>query len=498
MPASALENPQRLSRSVLWDLQRSYYASQGIDAWRKRVVPSYITSNPFVAQAYSRVVNGFIRDCVTEPGLIDHDQPIYIVELGAGSGRFAYHFLRRFLTSIEGCHGKRLRCRYVMTDFAPRTIEYWKAHPSLEPFVERGHLAFGRFDAGHDRAIKLCDTEETLGPGTVNNPIVVLANYFFDSIPQDLFRIEGSELHEQLVSVFARDGEVHPDEPDALDRIQITYDSRPIGEDYYGDPILDELLQDYRHRLTDAVLLLAADQGYSSEEELLEQDVPVIDLHGSISMRVNYHALGQYVLKRGGRVYHAGQRSLSLNVSCFVLGHSPNATPATERIFNDAVARFGPDDFFILKLGVESAYESLDLPQILEYLRLTGYDVDIFVGAFPALLNLVDSCSIEEREELLQALQQVWEAYYPIGEQLDLPFRIGVLLYSAAWYREALEFFRHSERTHGPHSSTSYDKGMCHYMLGEQESAQACVDEARRLDPECEEAPWSDLGGETV
>jgi hypothetical protein len=313
---------------------------------------------------------------------------------------------------------------------------------------------------------------------------------------------------------------VHPDEPDALDRIQITYDSRPIGEDYYGDPILDELLQDYRHRLTDAVLsypcaamgcisdlsrlsetgllLLAADQGYSSEEELLEQDMPVIDLHGSISMRVNYHALGQYVLKRGGRVYHAGQRSLSLNVSCFVLGHSPNATPATERIFNDAVARFGPDDFFILKLGVESAYESLDLPQILEYLRLTGYDVDIFVGAFPALLNLVDSCSIEEREELLQALQQVWEAYYPIGEQLDLPFRIGVLLYSAAWYGEALEFFRRSERMHGPHSSTSYDMGMCYYMLGEQESAQACVDEARRLDPECEEAPWSDLGGETV
>jgi tetratricopeptide (TPR) repeat protein len=509
----ALENHQPLSRSILWELQRRFFAAEGIDAWRRGVVPCYITSNPFVARAYSRVVRGFVRDCLARRVLIDHDQPMYIVELGAGSGRFAYQFLREFLASIERSRRNHVKFQYVMTDFASPTIDYWKTHPSLEPFVERGHVAFARFDAGHDRTIKLCGSGETLAPGTVSNPIIVLANYFFDSIPQDLFRIEGSELHEQLISVFAHDGGVNLDEPDVLERIQIAFDSRPIGDGYYDDPVLDELLQDYRHRLTDAafsmpcaaigcirdlsrlsdqgMLLVAADQGYNSVEELPGPDEPVIDLHGSVSMKVNYHALGQYVLRRGGQVYHAGHRPVSLNVSCFVLGHPCDETPETRRAFDDAIVQFGPDDFFTLKISVERAYESLDAPQFLEYLRLSGYDADIFVGAFPALLKLVDSCTDEEREELLQVLQQVWEAYYPIGEELDLPFRIGVLLYTAAWYREALEAFRHSEKLHGPHSATYYDIGMCHYMLGEQESAQACVDEARRLDPECEEPPWS-------
>ncbi|KPK35887.1 MAG: hypothetical protein AMJ65_17005, partial [Phycisphaerae bacterium SG8_4] len=239
---SDLEYPQRLSRSILWELQRRFFAAEGIDAWRKGVVPCYITSNPFVAQAYSRVVGGFVRDCLANGALIDHDQPMYIIELGAGSGRFAYHFLKEFLPSVESCGRNHLRLKYIMTDFASRTIEFWDAHPSLEPLVARGHLAFARFDAGHDRAITLYGSEETLAPGTIRNPIVVLANYFFDSIPQDLFRIEGGELHEQLISVFAPDGEVDLDEPDALGRVQIAFDSRQISDGYYGDPMLDELL----------------------------------------------------------------------------------------------------------------------------------------------------------------------------------------------------------------------------------------------------------------
>ncbi len=43
---------------------------------------------------------------------------------------------------------------------------------------------------------------------------------------------------------------------------------------------------------------------------------------------------------------------------------------------------------------------------------------------------------------------------------------------------------------HAGHASTSDEMGTCHYMLGYQEPAQALVDEARRLDPECEEALW--------
>ena len=91
-----LEQQQRLSRSLLWRLQRNYFEHYGIEAWRSGAVPHHITSSPFIADAYARMVLGFLRDLS-----VDHSQPVYIVELGSGSGRFSYLFLKKFLSLIE-------------------------------------------------------------------------------------------------------------------------------------------------------------------------------------------------------------------------------------------------------------------------------------------------------------------------------------------------------------------------------------------------------------
>ena len=92
-----LEEPKPLSQSVLWSLQRAYFERAGIAAWSAGAVPMWVTSNPFIAAAYARVVRAFLHDWEAGPGgsALDPGQPVYVVELGAGSGRFAYHFLRR-------------------------------------------------------------------------------------------------------------------------------------------------------------------------------------------------------------------------------------------------------------------------------------------------------------------------------------------------------------------------------------------------------------------
>ncbi|UCC99678.1 MAG: hypothetical protein JSW66_07285 [Phycisphaerales bacterium] len=59
-----LEQSVRLSQSMLWDTQRAFYASgRSIQAWQKGIVPQYITSNPFIAASYARVISAFIDDC---------------------------------------------------------------------------------------------------------------------------------------------------------------------------------------------------------------------------------------------------------------------------------------------------------------------------------------------------------------------------------------------------------------------------------------------------
>ncbi|MGD8775285.1 MAG: hypothetical protein PVF44_08205 [Syntrophobacterales bacterium] len=168
--AFILEEVKPLSQSILWKLQRNYFEGQGIEAWRQGTVPHYITSNPFIANAYAKVVFGFIRDCTAITGdsaddsfpPLDPGHPIYIIELGSGSGRFAYHFLKKFLDLYRRSVLKDIPFTYVMTDFTERNIDFWRQHQSLQPFVEAGVLDFALYDTECDEKIKL--SEPVVGP----------------------------------------------------------------------------------------------------------------------------------------------------------------------------------------------------------------------------------------------------------------------------------------------------------------------------------------------
>ena len=46
-----IDSGKPLSRSLLWTMQRRYFEDQGVEAWSTNIVPSYITSNPFIARS---------------------------------------------------------------------------------------------------------------------------------------------------------------------------------------------------------------------------------------------------------------------------------------------------------------------------------------------------------------------------------------------------------------------------------------------------------------
>jgi hypothetical protein len=82
------------------------------------------------------------------PGL-DLSQPIYLVELGSGSGRLARHFLRVFWSFFPASSLGHLPVKFVMTDFSQSTLDFWQAHPALAPHVAGGRLDFALLDAEH-------------------------------------------------------------------------------------------------------------------------------------------------------------------------------------------------------------------------------------------------------------------------------------------------------------------------------------------------------------
>src|SRR5438270_13366237 len=94
---AVLETDVPLSQSLIWRLQREFYAQRCLKAWTEDLVPSYITNNPFIAEIYAQIVSGCILDCMNLPQKgsrpLSSDKRLSILALAAGTGTFSSLFL---------------------------------------------------------------------------------------------------------------------------------------------------------------------------------------------------------------------------------------------------------------------------------------------------------------------------------------------------------------------------------------------------------------------
>lgn len=404
-------------------MQRAFYEQRGGDAFAE--IPHEAVDNPWVAAAYARVIRAF--------------GPATILELGAGTGRFA-HSLRRELGDV----------RYVLTDFAQSQLDAWAANPALAGFE------FARYDL-------------TTDPAPVRGPLVVIANYVFDSLPADAFAVRDGVLEECLVEV---------GEP-----FELLYTRRPTTPEHYGDPDLDALLEHYRTNLGDTVvtiprvaldalrklreaagnrlLVLAADKAFSTEEALAYREAPQPARHsGAFSLMVNFHALGLYTRAGGGVFLHGGDRHAAIDVGAFVFGESREVEAAHAEL-----ARFGPGDLATLSAGVERVADGLTVAELVALLRLSGWDATTLHAVLGPLREQAADADPATQEDLREALLEIDERHFPIPGEPDLPFAIGLLLYELQDYEDAIAYFEASLEQHGPDPATEKNIELCEAML---------------------------------
>ena len=110
----------------------------------------------------------------------------------------------------------------MLTDFAESQLDDWARAPGA-----REASSSPRWTS---RATPRSD---------VDGPLVVIANYVFDSLPADAFAVRDGVLEECLVEVGEELTALH---------------APPVDAAHYGDPDLDALLEHYRDRLDDTVV----------------------------------------------------------------------------------------------------------------------------------------------------------------------------------------------------------------------------------------------------
>lgn len=61
-----LDEAKPLRESLIWQLQSSFYEHLNIKAWSDAIVPSFVTSNAYIALCYARTIVGFIKDVMAK------------------------------------------------------------------------------------------------------------------------------------------------------------------------------------------------------------------------------------------------------------------------------------------------------------------------------------------------------------------------------------------------------------------------------------------------
>ena len=505
-----LEADIPLSKSMVWKLQADFYANQGPGAWIKGIVPQYITTNPYIANLYAKTVFGYCRDITSCKGF-DKNSTIYILELAAGVGRFTYTFLKRFLRLLEHSTLKGLKFKYIITDFAEQNVAYWLDHSYLKPYFEEGILDCATFDMIRDEELTLRYSNDQIRPGMQDNPLILFANYTFDSLPQDTFYVNDNTLHEGLITITSKEGHTDSKDQSILADIDYDYTDRPIeGSGYYEESNLNDILQYYKACLNDTafsipivalrcidrlrrlfnddILILATDKGYRNISSMQGIYHPFLSKHGSISLTVNFHAMELYFNSLGGSAVHSLYEHENVTMSLFLLSDRSHDFIETGMAYQEMIEGIGPDDFYVIKKAVVPHNKSLTTKELLTFLRYTVWDARTFLEFYNTLLERIAEDENFPKEELIPVLHQVWEHYFPIGEEGDLSYCLGTLFGYFGYDQDAIRMYQSSLEFYGEDPAIYYEIALCYYNLQELDRSLEYIEKSLSLDPDFEDS----------
>lgn len=428
-----IEENCQLSKSKLWDFQEHYFAEQGVSAWMG-AVPFYVTSNAVICYSYANVVCRYLQDSY-RLGKLNVKHPIYLLEIGAGCGQFSYLFLQFLLGRLEKIGLSELSICYIMTDFTEKNVSFWQQHHQLKSFVDRGVLDFSIYDIHQEYPeLTLIESGVTLTKSAMHNPLVLIANYVFDTIKQDVFRVEQGEIYEGLTSISTeRDNISQDDMVFDLSLLNIHFSFKKISEYYYNNESLNNILKLYRNTLKSSTFLMpvggircidylrdlsnnrlfiiSGDKSYTTLSALEQLGSPHITFHGGFSMMVNYHAIETFIKNMGGDAI-MGANTEGFKISIFATDHSFIEYRETQIAYEEFIHHFTTKEFLPIKNNLLKNVTAMNSVEMLALLKLSRWDAKIVMQVTSELTAILQTAGKAYKQECRDGLIRSYYQYY--------------------------------------------------------------------------------------
>ncbi len=500
-----VESSKPFSESLIWSLNRHFYEKQGMNAWQSGAVPHQLTSSSYVGKTYASLIFAFLKDLANQGKT---KEKVYILELGAGHGRLTFHILKHLNRLINRSEKTLPKYTYIISDIVEENLSFFLNHSQFQEYLESGQVDVAYFDAVKDKELHLRYSKQIISQNTLQQPIIALANYFFDSLPTDLFYCKDQSLFHCKLSLQSYRDPSNLDEADLLKNLKLTYFNEIVEVPFYEDHSYNDQLDFYRKSIEDAyvffphigmnciknlcklsssgALFLSMDKGFHELVDIDHVKRPDMVTHGSMSFWVNYHAIAQHCIDYGGVPFLPTFSNFDVELACLFFSSDSSKFIQTINAYHQVVDEFGPDDFNSLKKSTYQKINSIGLRELLALIRLSAYDSTFFITILPRLKQLAKQISFNERKRIEQSLHQIWYMYFYIGESYDLAFEIGGLLYALGFYSKALVYFEHSIEQYGNTADVYYNKALCFYQLRQDDSFIDTLKEGQNAFPNFE------------
>ncbi len=500
-----IESKTRFASSLIWELNRDFYKEKGIGAWSEDIVPHHLTSNSLVGKTYAELIFAFLKDLASKKS----DKGIvYILELGAGHGRLAFHILKHLQKLVAPLEGQIPKFCYVLSDIAEDSLKFLSEHNQLQTYYEQGVLDVAYYDAVNGEELHLRKADKTIKTAELDQPIIAIGNYFFDSIPSDLYFVQNNTISDCSISINSEKDPKEMGTDELIKSMEISYHKSIVDFPKENRNVYDEILSEYKKLRSETYLffpkssmkclsnlkalskagmvVLTMDKGFHELKKLENMKEPDLIIHGSISVWVNYHALSAYCVKQGGRAMFSSFSNFHLEVGCLMFLEDSETYEQTYIAYDKVVNDFGPDDFNSIKQLAYFNLSRLKLVELIAIYRLSGYDSTMFIKLLPRLKQVKQTITYNERDRLAQSMHRLWDMYFNINENFDLSYELGGIFYDLGFYTDALDYFQYSVDYFGEKVDVSYNQILCHYQLRQDQLFYSNLIKAKALFPDSE------------
>lgn len=499
-----LEDKVPMSQSCLFEHEKRYFETLGMDAWRY-AAPLALSSSTVTAHAYAKIVFYYLYDAIAQKKL-KLKSPVYLLELGAGHGRFAYLFLNYFTHLLSLHHLNHIKFCYVMSDRVEKNVDYWDSHPKLQTYIKDGLLDFAHYSIASGEKIHLRNKGSALVSRSFKNPLIVIANSLFSRTASDFFRVDEKGLEEGLLTLETESENYIDNCIVDLKKINLDLSYKAVDDNYYSHPGLKGVLEKYKNTLQKSsflmpvtlinavdelnkltkskLFMLFGDKACNDELQLQGNHGVEISINHQQDFQtmVNFDALGKYVEAQGGDARVSSlleSYSVAMFLSSGALSQFPNVNLAYEEFMDyfSAVDQFNLTYHPVFQQKSTRESKPHNLNEIISLIKLSHYSSDVVLGLKPVIVKLIEEYKktnqlmVLKKQRLSDILMRSLNNYYALpGNQLYC-FELANMLYALEAFDDAIVCLTEQLLYTPKNIDVYYNMGLCYLGLGKAKEA---------------------------